>query len=194
MFWKIYTYASGMLIFTQLFFFYQMVRNYIYVIKKHFREELSYRPRTLLTVPCKGIDKEFEKNIKSFYEQDYDNYYLHFVVESGNDAAYGRLCELKEKFGTLTKAFEVRILVSGISSSCSQKLHNMLCSCNSAKADVEAMAFADSDACLRPEWLRHIVYPLRKDKNGAITGYRWFVPLRNNFASLLLSEIGRAHV
>jgi hypothetical protein len=51
------------------------------------------------------------------------------------------------------------------------------------------MAFADSDAYLRPDWLSHIVFPLRQEKNGAASGYRWFVPKRNNLASLALSSV-----
>jgi len=55
--------------------------------------------------------------------------------------------------------------------------------------DVEVIAFADSDICVRSDWLSHIVYPLRKSKNGAASGYRWFIPKKNNLASLALSAV-----
>lgn len=55
--------------------------------------------------------------------------------------------------------------------------------------DVEALAFADSDVCVRTDWLSHIVWPLRKSKNGAASGYRWFIPKKNNPASLALSAV-----
>jgi len=51
------------------------------------------------------------------------------------------------------------------------------------------LAFADSDICVRNDWLSHIVHPLRKSKNGAASGYRWFVPKKNNLASLALSAV-----
>jgi cellulose synthase/poly-beta-1,6-N-acetylglucosamine synthase-like glycosyltransferase len=55
--------------------------------------------------------------------------------------------------------------------------------------DVEVMAFADSDACLRPDWLSQIVHYLHNPKHGAASGYRWYVPEKNNTASLALSAI-----
>ena len=42
---------------------------------------------------------------------------------------------------------------------------------------------------MHKDWLSHLVYPLCKSKYGAATGYRWFVPERNNLASLALSSI-----
>jgi len=54
---------------------------------------------------------------------------------------------------------------------------------------VDVLAFADSDACVRNDWLVNLVWPLRKTDNGAATGYRWFVPRANNFASLVLSAL-----
>jgi cellulose synthase/poly-beta-1,6-N-acetylglucosamine synthase-like glycosyltransferase len=74
-------------------------------------------------------------------------------------------------------------------SSCSQKIHNLLYCYERISDDVEVLAFADSDICVRNDWLSHIVYPLRQAKNGAASGYRWFVPKKNNLASLALSAV-----
>ena len=35
----------------------------------------------LLTVPCKGIDRAFEKNIRSILNLEYPDFVLHFVVQ-----------------------------------------------------------------------------------------------------------------
>jgi cellulose synthase/poly-beta-1,6-N-acetylglucosamine synthase-like glycosyltransferase len=51
------------------------------------------------------------------------------------------------------------------------------------------MAFADSDICVRNDWLSHLVYPLRQSKVGASSGYRWFVPQMNNLPTLALSAM-----
>jgi cellulose synthase/poly-beta-1,6-N-acetylglucosamine synthase-like glycosyltransferase len=53
--------------------------------------------------------------------------------------------------------------------------------------DIDALAFADSDICVRTDWLSHLVWHLRLSKTGATTGYRMFVPARNNPATLALS-------
>jgi ceramide glucosyltransferase len=189
MFWNIYNVLAGLLIATQVLFIFQMFQNYRYALKKSSKKRQSYEPVTLLTVPCKGIDKAFEKNIASLYQLDYDNYYLHFVVEDSDDPAYEQLNLLKEKFGSDCKALDVQIRVAGLADSSSQKIHNLLHSCANAPDDTEVFAFADSDACLDADWLRHLVHPLRKKRHGASTGYRWFVPSEKNLATLVLSAI-----
>jgi cellulose synthase/poly-beta-1,6-N-acetylglucosamine synthase-like glycosyltransferase len=120
---------------------------------------------------------------------DYENFVLHFVVEDVSDPAWETLCRLKKELAPSSKAKEVSILVAGKADGCSQKIHNLLHSCRNAPEGIEIFAFADSDACLKPNWLKHLVYPLRKARYGASTGYRWFVPVRNNAASLGLSAI-----
>jgi hypothetical protein len=47
---------------------------------------------------------------------------------------------------------------------------------------VEYLAFADSDALLRPDWLRALVSRLDEPGIAAATGYRWFVPSRPTLA------------
>jgi len=189
MFWNIYNIIAGFFVATQALFLFQMIQNYRYALRKSSKERDSFKPVTLLTVPCKGIDKAFEKNITSLYKLDYDSYYLNFVVEDASDPAYEQLNLLKEKLASSSKALDVRILVAGIADSSSQKIHNLLHSCANAADDTEVFAFADSDACLDPDWLQHLVHPLRKKRHGASTGYRWFVPSQNNLASLVLSAI-----
>jgi len=184
-----YVYIAWTAIISQLVFLVQMYRNYHYALAKYCKARTSYRPKTVLSIPCKGIDPAFEKNIASFFNQDYEDYLLFFVVADTDDPAYSALSRLKDKFSPNSKAVDVRILIAGQATKCSQKIHNLLCAYKQIPADIQVLAFADSDACVRPDWLSHLVYPLRKDKNGAASGYRWFVPQRNNLATLALSAI-----
>ncbi len=189
-----YYYIALALILSQLLFSFQAYRNYRYALAKYKKKRLSYRPRTALIVPCKGLDSAFQENISSFFNQDYENYLLRFVVADEADPAYARLCELKNRLSHSSKADDVQVLVAGQAKSCSQKIHNLLycyerLSPAPLRGGVEVLAFADSDICVRSDWLSHIVYPLRKSKNGAASGYRWFVPKKNNLASLALSAV-----
>jgi len=197
-----YYYIALAAIVSQLLFMLQTYNNYRYALKKHRKERSWYRPRTILIVPCKGLDSAFHENITSFFNLDYENYLLWFVVADESDPAYAQLCDLKERLQRGSKAKEVQVLVAGPGQSCSQKIHNLLyCykrigdptlargQAPPADAGIDVMAFADSDVCVRSDWLSHLVYPLRKEKNGAASGYRWFVPKRNNFASLALSAL-----
>ncbi|MFC1676027.1 glycosyltransferase [Planctomycetota bacterium] len=172
-----------------VFFCVQMVNNYRYALNKYDRDRSWYRPRTALIVPCKGIDTDFEKNITSFFDLDYDNYYLRFIVEDESDPAYEKLCELREHLSENSKALDVDILIAGQGQTCSQKIHNLLYCIERLRDDVEVYAFADSDICVETNWLSHLVYPLHQAKTGVASGYRWFVPKTNNFATLVLSAL-----
>ncbi len=184
-----YYYIAPVLILSQLLFSFQAYRNYRYALDKHKKKRLSYWPRTALIVPCKGLDSAFSDNITSFFNQEYENYLLWFVVADEADPAYAPLCELKNRLSQSSKADDVQVLVAGRAQSCSQKIHNLLYCYRRLGSDVEVLAFADSDICVRSDWLSQIVHPLRKSKNGAASGYRWFVPKKNNLASLALSAV-----
>jgi ceramide glucosyltransferase len=184
-----YYYIALAAIASQLLFLLQTYNNYRYCLKKYRKERSWYRPRTVLIVPCKGLDSGFRENISSFFELDYEDYLLWFVVADESDPAYSELHELKNQLASRSKAQDVQIFVAGQGRSCSQKLHNLLYSYHKVGEGIDVLAFADSDICVRSNWLSHLVYPLRKEKNGAASGYRWFVPERNNLASLALSAL-----
>ena len=166
-----------------------MYRNYHYALGRYKEKRLSYRPRTVLLVPCKGIDPDFQKNVTSFFNQDYENYLLWFVVADKADPAYAKLCKLKNQLSRGSKAQDIQILVAGQGQSCSQKIHNLLYCYERIGDDVEVLAFADSDICVRNDWLSHIVFPLQRPRNGTTSGYRWFIPKKNNLATLALSAV-----
>ncbi len=184
-----YYYIALAAIASQLIFLLQTYNNYRYALNKYKRKRTWYRPRTVLIVPCKGLDPAFQKNIASFFDQDYENYLLWFVVAEESDPAYNELCSLKEQLSQNSQAQDVQLFVAGKGHSCSEKIHNLLHCYNKISDDIEVLAFADSDICVRSNWLSHLVYPLRQPKNGAATGYRWFIPKKNNLASLALSAL-----
>lgn len=183
-----YYYIAIAAIVFQLLFLLQAYNNHRYALKKY-RKKRWYRPRTVLIIPCKGLDSAFEENITSFYNQEYDNYLLWFVVADEADPAYPELCRLKKQLSKRTMAREVKVFVAGHGQSCSQKNHNLLYCYEKIGDDIDVLAFADSDICVKSNWLSHLVYPLRKTKHGAASGYRWFVPEKNNIASLALSAL-----
>lgn len=191
-------YIAWLLVASQLVFMYQMGRNYRYALKKSRKKRGRYCPKTVLIIPCKGSDTNFEQNIASFFNLDYNNYLLWFVVENASDPAYDELSGLKAKLAATTKAKDIQIHIAGKAGDsgngttkyfCSQKIHNLLYCCNRVPSDTEIIAFADSDISVAPCWLSHLVFPLRKSRHGAATGYRWFVPQKNNLAALALTSV-----
>jgi ceramide glucosyltransferase len=185
-----YVYVAWMLIVSQTLFSTLPLKNYLFAMAKYNKKHKRYSPRVALIIPCKNLDADFEQNIASFYAQDYENYLLWFVVEDKADPAYESLCRLKDKLAGSTNAGEVRVLVSGAGQECSQKIHNLLYAYHQIPENIQVLAFADSDICVKPTWLHHLVYPLRHpETRGAATGYRWFVPKIGNLATLALSAI-----
>lgn len=165
------------------------LRNYRYALAKYQKTDAVYRPNTLVIVPCKGIDCNFRENIRSLYALDYDSFSLCFVVGDEADPAYAELLDLRDQLGADTAARDVQIHVAGTARACGQKIHSLLYCVDKASPEVEVLAFADSDIAVRPNWLMRLVWPLRKQAVGVTTGYRWFVPLRSNGASLALSAL-----
>lgn len=185
-----YYYIAWLLVGVQLLFTYYAVRNHRYAMLKYDRKAGAvYRPRVALIVPCKGLDPQFDANIRSLLWQEYEDYRAYLVVQDRSDPAYARLCTIRDHLGSGSATPSVEILVAGPSTACSQKIHNLLYAIDRLDDDIEVLAFADSDVCVRSDWLARLVQPLRKPKRGVTTGYRLFVPTRNNLATLGLSAI-----
>lgn len=189
---ELYYYIAWVVIISQLLFLLLTYKNHRYALREYKKKRLWQEQHVALIVPCKGIDSAFGKNIASFFNQDYENYLLWFVVADESDPAYSELCKLKDQLSPTSKAKDVQILVAGKIDEhqrCSQKIHNLLYCYGKISDDVEILAFADSDACVRSNWLSHLVWPLRQYRYGAASGYRWFIPRKNNLASLALSAV-----
>ena len=108
-----YYYIALVAIVSQVFFSFHVYKNYRYALNKYKRDRCWYRPRTVLIVPCKGRDMAFQKNITSFFQQDYDNYLLWFVVADEADPAYSHLCNLKNQLTQTSKAKDIQIFIAG---------------------------------------------------------------------------------
>ena len=147
-----------------------------------------YQPKTFVIVPCKGFGagkQEFEENIRGFCNQDYRDYELVFVTENENDDAYSSVAGVIRE--TRRSAW---LVTAGESVNEGQKVHNLrvaLETMNSIDRRAEVIVFADSDFCPHPEWLAEMATSVDGKRVGAATGYRWFVPQRLSFASVLLS-------
>ncbi len=183
-------YIAWVAIAAQLLALYYAVRNYRYALSKYGRKRqpMPEFPVALI-IPCKGLDVRMPANIASFLKQDYANYRLFFVVEDKADPAYAKICEVKEALGRQSKASDIQVLIAGPSVSCSQKIHNLLYALDRVPDSTQVLAFADSDVCVHEDWLSQLVWPLRQPGRAVATGYRWFVPTKNNLASLAMSAI-----
>jgi cellulose synthase/poly-beta-1,6-N-acetylglucosamine synthase-like glycosyltransferase len=190
---NILLYIAVVLVLSQSFVVWLLRKNFKYALCQPWGHRKPFTPKTLLTIPCKGIDNRFAENITSLILQNYLDFEINFVVEDVSDPAYQALCDLKQNLAEKTKAKNINILISGQAFGCSQKIHNLLHSYKNCPPDIEVLAFADSDICVKDNWLEQLVKPLIQNKTGMTTGYRWFVPEKNTLANMTLS-IGNAIV
>lgn len=145
----------------------------------------SYNPRVSIIVPCKGINKEFQKNILAISNQDYKYFKLIFVIDSYDDPAYNELIKL------FRKNSKAKIEFADSIEGCSGKIAALIKGVRSS-GDVDVYVFADSDIRPHRDWLRYLVSPLDKEKIGGTTGFRWYFPY--DFKSSLLSTWNLASI
>lgn len=133
-----------------------------------------------LIAPCKGIDPGFEENVTAVLAQQYPGFWeVIFVLESEDDPAYAVLNRII-KANSPERAC---VRIAGATKSCSQKIHNMLAGVAEVDPRSEAFAFVDSDVRPGPDWLARLTAPLSGSEYPVSTGYRWYVPEQNGWAS-----------
>ena len=147
-----------------------LISLFLYVFIKNKTEK---QPRTNLKVsiivPCKGIEKNLEKNLKGICEQNYPDYQVIFVLDSKKDPAYplvnkivkstnNAIIEISQKINK--SSGKISALISGIKKT----------------GNVDVYVFADSDIKPHKKWLTNLVTYLSEDNVGATTGFRWFFP------------------
>lgn len=144
-----------------------------------------YQPKAVVIVPCKGLEHDFEENIKPLLNQEYRDYEIIFVTESEKDPAYAVLSKMIRQ-----SRRAAWLVVAGQAKDQGQKVHNLCAAIdmlNTIDRRAEVLIFADSDARATRQWLSDLVAPLGDKRVGATTGFRWFVSHRSNPASVLLS-------
>jgi ceramide glucosyltransferase len=143
-----------------------------------------------LFAPCKGLDVDLEGNLSALLRQDYDNYEVVFIVESADDPA----CTAIRAAMAAHPLVPARVVVAGLASDTGQKVHNLRVATEYLSQRIKYLAFVDSDACPRPQWLRMLISRLNKPELGAVTGYRWFTPSRTTIANALVYSMNCAVV
>lgn len=141
--------------------------------------------RALLVIPCRGCEIGLEEHLAALLQQDYGDYQVRFVVESADDPA----CAPIRRVMAAHPEVRAELIVAGLATCEGQKVHNLRAATADVPPEVEYLAFVDSDARLRPHWLRVLIGQLGRAEVGATTGYRWFIPLRPSLADHLVYSI-----
>lgn len=141
-----------------------------------------------LIVPCKGLDLRLGENLQRLFAQDYWPYELLLVVEADEDPA----AELIDRLIAEHPGVAARRIVAGRAQGCGQKVHNLRAALAALGPAAQVVAFVDSDAQPRSDWLRLLTRALARPKVGAVTGYRWFAPAKASLPNLILCSVNAA--
>jgi len=174
-------------------------------LKRHVEDRLgsgeaAWCPKAAVILPCKGLDAGFRENIQKLLDQDYSgsaadkvelsepgerqpSFEVVFSVASEDDPA---CLELQEILQT-TRSVPARLVIAGVNRQRAQKINNQLAALQQVSPDAEVLVFVDSDVIAGSDFLRHLVAPLQDPSIGATTGYRFYVPFKQDCASLLRS-------
>ena len=151
--------------------------------KSHGRPSADYTPPVVLILPCRGVDPGLHDNLAAYFQLDYPDFRILLVTGDQLDSCVPVL----EQVRAAHHRVESSILFSGKTRTRSQKVHNLLHAVEQLRGRDQVLAFGDSDIRPSKRWLRCLVAPLEDPKAGLVTGFRWYLPQRGNFASVLRS-------
>lgn len=144
----------------------------------------EFTPFVSIIVPCRGVDAGLEENLEKLFEQEFPGYEVIFVVDDENDES---VKVIKQVSIRRARNAEVKLIIAGRAENEGQKVHNLREAVSNVSEKSEVFVFVDSDARPGKNWLKNLVAPLREEKIGCSTGYRWFISKKRNFASEMLS-------
>src|SRR5215831_16994924 len=120
-------------------------------------------PAVTVLKPLHGLEPHLERNLESFFLQDYPEFEIIFSARHTTDPALKVVDILRSKYPKIPSS----VVLSGEPSYPNAKvfaLEKML-ACTSASY----LVITDSDVCVRPDCLREVVSPLLDPRNGVVT-------------------------
>ncbi|XP_044470845.1 uncharacterized protein LOC123199886 [Mangifera indica] len=132
-------------------------------------------PRVTVVMPLKGFG---EHNLHNWRTQIMSLYggpleFL-FVLESTEDPAYHAVCRLLSDF---KDDIDAKIVIAGLSTTCSQKIHNQLVGVENMHKDSKYVLFLDDDVRLHPGTIGALTAEMEKNPEIFIqTGYPLDLP------------------
>ncbi|KAK9102307.1 hypothetical protein Sjap_019561 [Stephania japonica] len=132
-------------------------------------------PRVTVVMPLKGFGEHNLQNWRSQITSLYGgSLEFLFVVESTEDPAYHAVCRLISSF---EDRIDARIVVAGLSTTCSQKIHNQLVGVENMHMDSKYVLFLDDDVRLHPGTIGALTAEMEKNPKIFIqTGYPLDLP------------------
>ncbi len=141
-------------------------------LPRKFRKKYIGTPdfKTLVVLPCKGVDYTLDENLKSLKDQSYGNYRIMAVIDSEDDPATDHI-----------RNNGIEYVVNDCQSGGSGKVRAIATALRKFD-DYDAYVIVDSDVLADRNWLLNLLRPLIDESNGISTTFPYFEP-KNGFWS-----------
>ncbi|TLZ99372.1 MAG: glycosyltransferase [Methanobacteriota archaeon] len=143
----------------------------------------AFLPPVVVILPVRGMDPGFDDNVRAILRQTYPKYRLVVVAEDPVDSAADQVRAIARE----TSRVPVSVVVAG-PGDLPGKVNAVRSGLLHLTPTDEVVVFADSDIRPAEDWLRQLVQPLADSTVGVATGFRWYVPPRPTFWSLVRTE------
>lgn len=120
-------------------------------------------PGVTVLKPVHGAEPNLERNLETFFLQDYPAYEIVFGCRNADDPALQAVDRLRRKYPDIP----VRIVLSGFPAWPNAKVYSLDKMIASSSNDY--FVISDSDINVRPEFLRNVITPLLDPANGLVT-------------------------
>src|SRR5713101_2033385 len=134
-------------------------------------------------LPVRGLDEGFDENARALLSQAYPRYRILVVADDSSDPASAQIETIARGFPRvpITKILADANPLGG-------KVNALRSALGHLGPEDEVVVFADSDIRPPRDWLQQLVQPLADSTVGVATGFRWYVPPRPTFWSLVRAE------
>lgn len=146
-------------------------------------------PSVAILVPVKGFTPTTEACFERLLALAYPEFRLVVAVESETDPAAAAIRTLQA-----LRPGKITLVVAGIAVRGGQKVANLLAALDAIEERDEIVVFTDADTLPDPGWLRRIVSALLGSRFGAVTGYRWMVPIDASLSTAVVAAANRSVV
>src|SRR2546429_3881117 len=143
----------------------------------------AYLPPVVVILPVRGLDEGFDDNVRAILSQAYPRFRILVVADDPAEPAAARARDLAREFPRIP----VTLIVSE-PATVPGKVNALRSALSHVSSEDEVVVFADSDIRPPTDWLRQLVQPLADSTVGVATGFRWYVPPRPTFWSLVRAE------
>ena len=143
----------------------------------------AFLPPVVVILPVRGMDPGFDDNVRAILRQTYPKYRLVVVADDPVDSAADQVRAIARE----TSRVPVSVVVAD-PGDLPGKVNAVRSGLLHLTPTDEVVVFADSDIRPAEDWLRQLVQPLADSTVGVATGFRWYVPSRPTFWSLVRTE------